>query len=181
MLAGIVIIIGLRKGSIAFSSWKSEGDKKFDSSDVFSIYSEIVDSIKLCKFNIWKKKSIIIIEDLDRLGKSDIDLITNFIKEVYRFSNLSKNHDISFIVSIKPVAQLYTKNDEKVFSLDYDKVFDYIVDLRPIHIDDFNAILKSLLDEEKIIEHIKYLLWDEHPSVKGAFTRYVNRISKKAS
>lgn len=156
LLAGIVIIVGLRKGSIAFSSWKSEGDKKFDSSDVFSIYSEIVDSIKPWKFNIWKKKRIIIIEDLDRLGKNDIDLITNFIKEVYRFSNLSKNYDISFIVSIKPAAQLYTQRAEKDFSLDYDKVFDYIVDLRPIHIDDFNAILKSLLDEKK--EQLKEIL-----------------------
>lgn len=142
LLASIIILFGLRKGSIAFSSWKSEGEKKFDSSDIFSIYSEIVESIS------GKKKRIIIVEDLDRLGKNENELISNFIKEIYRFSNLSKNYGICFVVAIKPAAQLY--NDfKKDFSLDYDKVFDYIVDLKPIHIDDFRAILNSLLNEKK--------------------------------
>lgn len=147
LFAVITIIIGLRNGSIAFSSWKSEGDKKFDSSDVFSIYSEIVDCIKPLRSK--NKKRIIIIEDLDRLGKNDIGLITNFIKEVYRFSNLSKDYGISFIISIKPAAQLYSEKAENEFSLDYDKVFDYIIDLRPIHIDDFSTILNGLLEEKK--------------------------------
>ncbi len=86
---------------------------------------------------------------MDRLGKNDIELITNFTKEVYRFSNLSKVHGISFIISIKPAAQLYSEKPENEFSLDYDKVFDYIVDLRPIHIDDFSTILNGLLEEKK--------------------------------
>ena len=151
LIAAIVLLIGLRNGSIAFSSWKSEGDKKFDSSDVFSIYSEIIDCIKPLKIGKCQKKRLIIIEDLDRLGKNDIVLITNFIKEVYRFSNLSKDYGISFIISIKPAAQLYSEDSKTEFSLDYNKVFDYMVDLKPIHIDDFSTILKGLLEEKKDI------------------------------
>ncbi len=56
LFAAITIILGLRNGSIAFSSWKSEGNKKFDSSDVFSIYSEIVDCIKPLKIGKSKKR-----------------------------------------------------------------------------------------------------------------------------
>ena len=47
LAAAIIILLGLRKSSIAFSSWKSEGKKKFDSSDAFSIFSEIVDSFPI--------------------------------------------------------------------------------------------------------------------------------------
>lgn len=156
LIAIIILLFGLRDGSVAFSSWKSEREKPFDSSDVFSIYSEIIDCIRPKKFCPWSKKRVIIIEDLDRLGKEDIGLITNFIKEVYRFSSLSKNCGISFIVSIKPAAQLYPDRNDNEFSLDYDKVFDFIVDLRPIHIDDFDTILKGLLNKK--IDELKILL-----------------------
>ena len=44
-----------------------------------------------------------------------------------------------------------------------------------------NGDYDDLLFDEAVTGHIKYLLWDEHPGIKGAFTRYVNRINKKAS
>ncbi len=177
LAAAITILLGLRNSSVAFSSWKSEGDKKFDSSDIFSIYSEIIENIS------GSKKCIVIIEDLDRLGKKEVELISNFIKEIYRFSNLSKNYNISFVVSIKPAAQLGKENN-KDFILDYDKVFDYIVDLKPIHIDDFRVILNSLLNEkqseiEQLIEVNGNQLYSEFAILIGGTNLTIRKLKHR--
>ena len=139
IVAIVILLVGLRKGSIAFSSWKSEGEHNLDTADIFSIYSEIVEIIAK------KKKRIIIIEDLDRIDDSQV--VLTFLKEIYRFSSLASKNKICFIVAIKPKSQLPQNNSTK--NLDYYKIFDYIVDLKPIHIDDFSVILKNLLLKKK--------------------------------
>ncbi len=97
----IFLVIGLKKYNVAFSTWKSEGHRKLDSSDIFSIYQEIVDTI--CKNK--SKNRIILIEDLDRIEMDKAEkenLIDNFIKVLYRLSNACDNKKIHFIVAIRP-------------------------------------------------------------------------------
>lgn len=165
LASAIFLIIWLRNGSVAFSSWKSEGEKRFDSSDVFSIFSEIIDCLRKDK-----RKKVVIIEDLDRINEKDYKWITVFIKEVYRFSNLSKGC-LSFIISIKPQAKINTVSAKE--SLDYGKIFDYIVELKPIHIDDLNSILKSLIDEH--MESLKVLMsMDNNTNIYAEFSLLIS-------
>lgn len=140
LCAIVVLLLGLKKGSIAFSSWKSETEHCLDTADIFSIYSEIVEIIAK------KKKRIVIIEDLDRVNDSQI--VLTFLKEIYRFNSLTSKNEVCFIVAIKPKSQLV--QDDSVKNLDYYKIFDYIVELKPIHIDDFSVILTNLLNQKKI-------------------------------
>lgn len=141
--SAIVLIAGvIRSGGLAYSSWKSEGEKKFDESNLFSIFNEIIDDIKS------NNKTIIVIEDLDRVDKPE--RVLSFIKEVYRFSSLCQDKGIVFMVAIKPKEELLKNNNEKIglkVLLDYEKIFDYMVELKPIHIQDFDAILRSLINE----------------------------------
>ncbi len=137
----IFLLVGLSKSSIAFSSWKSEGNRQFDSSDIFSIFSEIVEEIKIKKGHV-----VVLIEDLDRI--CNYDTITVFIKEIYRLSNLSKDANISFVVEIKPETKLEKQKTQNQ-KADFEKIFDFIVELRPIHIDDFRAVLKDLIIEKQ--------------------------------
>ena len=81
IMAIVILLVGLRKGSIAFSSWRSEGEHNLDTADIFSIYSEIVEIIAK------KKKRIIIIEDLDRIDDSQV--VLTFLKEIYRYNSLA--------------------------------------------------------------------------------------------
>ncbi len=149
----IFLVIGLKKYNVAFSTWKSEGHRKLDSSDIFSIYQEIVDTI--CKNK--SKNRIILIEDLDRIEMDKAEkenLIDNFIKVLYRLSNACDNKKIHFIVAIRPdidkrsnTAQ--TNGDNAGKSENYSKFFDYMLDLKAVHIDDFSKILQELLKEKE--------------------------------
>lgn len=151
LIAVILLVIGIVKtGGVAYSSWKSEGDKKFDESNLFSIFEEIIEDIKS------KKKTIIVIEDLDRINKPELVLL--FIKEIYRFCSLCQDKGIVFMVAIKPKIQLIEDGQSIACKdiLDYEKIFDYIVELKPIHVQDFDVVLKNLINENK--EQIQKLL-----------------------
>ena len=144
LTAAVALVCGLVRHSAAFTSWKSEGKRSLDSSDVFSIYLEIVENIATTS------KKIIVIEDLDRIdGDSNV---IELIKTIYRLSNLSYDKGICFILAIKPSSQLKEK-------CNYNKYFDFILDLKPIHIDDFYKILKRLLEEKS--DSLKSLLNSE--------------------
>lgn len=140
-IAAVFLILGLRKSGIAFSSWKSENTKELDTSDVFDIYGEIIKSIS-GKF----RKRLIIIEDLDRINNRI--LFNNFIKEIYRFNTLSQQQGIIFLLAIKPESQLETTSEKDKIS--YSKLFDYIVELKPLHFDDYSSVILDLLKQQKL-------------------------------
>lgn len=154
----IFLIIGLKKYNAAFSSWKSEGQRKFDSSDVFSIFQEIIESIKS------QKTKIILIEDLDRIeeDKKGGWSIEDFIKILYRLSNSCIKSNICFIVAIKPGKAVKIKEA-------YGKFFDYILDLKAVHIDDFTVILESLLREKQQEIKDMFALKESHENLDSEF------------
>ena len=118
------LIIGLKNNSIAYSSWKNQ-NRIPDVSDVFDVYTDIIDSI--CNYK-GESKQLILIEDLDRIGNKNI--VIGFLRELYRFHNLlneEQKKKITFIVSIKPESQLETaegdnfRDDLNIFP----KFFDF--------------------------------------------------------
>ena len=76
-MAIVILLVGLRKGSIAFSSWKSEGEHNLDTADIFSIYSEIVEIIAK------RKKRIIEDYEFERVSDNK-DLLKDIIKDERR-------------------------------------------------------------------------------------------------
>lgn len=144
-----LLTYGIMDTSLAFSSWKRTGDSHLESNDVFELYDEI--ATKLIE-NSYDNKQIVFIEDLDRID--DKELITEFLKELYRFQN-SVSEELKskfvFIVAIKPEALLRTKgkNENNTFEHLYSKIFDVTVNLKPIHFEDYESALLSMLDKNK--------------------------------
>lgn len=119
-------------------------------------------------------KIIISLEEIDRY--EDENLILSYIKEFYKFYSENKilEEKIVFIVSVKPSYNLgsvdiefeeerkkdnegriliekdeaINKNTKKAKEI-YEKVFDYILNLRQVNIQDFDAIIIDLLKEKK--------------------------------
>ena len=82
VLSWVLLILGVMNTTIAFSNIKRISDKHFEINDVFELYDEIAESLVRTSF---ENKQIVIIEDLDRIN--DKKLITEFLKELYRFQN----------------------------------------------------------------------------------------------
>ena len=135
-ISAIFLAVGLAKYNAAFSSWRTEGHRQFDSSDVFSVFQEIIETVKS------KKTRIILIEDLDRIketGSNGEWTANDFIKLLYRLSNYCSGSKFCFVVAIKQ-----EKKEEK----EYNKFFDYMLSLKAVHIGNFSEILNSLLQEK---------------------------------
>ncbi len=156
VLAVIMLIPGIIDTCVAFSHWKEVTPRDTEINDVFDVYQSIVRHIKPRK----RKKQIIIIEDLDRVVEKSV--IIGFLKELYRFQNLTKPYAdrFAFVVSIKPESQL--NNVGKNIVIDdknaYSKLFDTIVSLKPIHYDDYDSLLLKLIngdpDKKQRLENI---------------------------
>lgn len=145
VLSWVLLILGIINTTIAFSNIKKTSDKHFEINDVFELYDEIAESLVQTSFD---NKQIIIIEDLDRIN--DKKLITEFLKELYRFQN-SMSEDFRknfiFIISIKPESLLTQKPNDEVEPNLYSKVFDVMVNLKPIHFADYESALITMLDK----------------------------------
>ncbi len=139
----------LSHSEILFSSKVSEGSRKWRDLDTAELFhNQILKRRPLS----WWKRIIIIIEDLDR--SNDMSGVSQFLKEMrkyylaprkqYRFFKCW-NKRITFVVNIKQETSLL---DEKMDPQLYPKVFDFILDLKKINIDNYDQILEGLLLEK---------------------------------
>lgn len=163
---GIVVFIAalfigvflLYSADIVFSSKQSAGARVINEHELMDIYKSYI-----CKHHF--KHYIVIIEDLDRTKS---DKVIKFIRELRRYyvptdrkqyknkcirniSNyldnklhLKNRNRITFIVNIKTEASL--GNEAKDL---YPKVFDYTLNLKQIHIDNYDVIMRKLLEDNK--------------------------------
>ncbi len=155
----ICAAVGLINTNIAFSKWKDENSRITEINELFYAYSYVYKQL-LDK----KKQTIVVIEDLDRI--EDKSLVVEFLKELYRFNNLfnykKKKKRPVFIVSIAPESCLkevasevrvaYKGNEEvgkkpKKSNI-YSKIFDYVIELKPIHYDDYEIVLRDIINSE---------------------------------
>lgn len=121
------------------------------------------------------KKYIIVIEDLDRID--DGDTVVQFLTELrkYYIPHNTKHaegykNSVVFITTIKPEEILFedykhidkdknnrknknfekNKSDRRTNNLClYDKIFDYVLNLQTINVDDYNAILEGILEPRR--------------------------------
>lgn len=143
-----ILVIGLRNTSIAFSHWKSQTVRDPEINDVFDTYCLIEK-----KLLSWRHHRLIIIEDLDRV--IDRNIVVGFLREIYRFTNLTPKHrrkDPVFVVSVKPEGQLKCIDKEDTIYIDddciYPKVFDFTVSLKPIQYENYESVYLGIIGNE---------------------------------
>lgn len=161
VLGVVCALLVLFRSDFIFSSSKSEGNRELDENIVIDYYNHEV------HYKKFFRHYILVIEDLDRID--DLNLVKGFLKEIHKYyltdTNLRSwfhHNKITFIVNIKPEPmlrnadiiestsqQLQDNNDvnnnptEKLYA----KFFDYIINLKKINIDNYDAILVGLMNE----------------------------------
>lgn len=153
----IAILLGLLilyKADIVFSSKQSENGRKIDEHELMDIYKSYI-----CSWHF--RHYIVVIEDLDRSSCDDAE---KFIKELRRYYvptkrfwfkakcintllkkiGLFNRNRITFVVNIKEEASLNLGSHGL-----YAKVFDYVLNLKTINIDNYDVLLRKLLADNK--------------------------------
>lgn len=136
-------------GTPVFSTWKSEGIRNPDDSDIYEIYFQIVRRISSKK----KRKCIIFIDDLDRT--SEKKAVVSFLKEIYKCVHLlpdKMQSQIIFVISLK-AESLLDIEEKDVYNPDliniYPKIFDYTLNIKQIHNENYREVVSELLEQEK--------------------------------
>lgn len=150
------------KSVIAFSLWNSQSKREPDVNDVFDIFGDVVEELySRCD----KKRQLIIIEDLDRITQKTI--VVKFLKEIFRFNNLMSDklkEKLVFLISVKPESELEIPEDSNSSILEkrdidqntkyvkgekiYSKIFDFSINLNPIHNEDYEVVINKLINLE---------------------------------
>ncbi len=165
----IAIAIGaylLFASDIVFSSKSSAGNRIISEHELMDIYNSYI-----CNYHF--KHYIVVIEDLDRSNNENVirfiselrryyvpnkskqykcTLIRNTINKFFSITGLNNRNRITFIVNIKPEYEMRKNiSTESVLEKEdlYPKVFDYTLNLKEIHIDNYDIILKNLLEDNK--------------------------------
>lgn len=125
-----------------------------DENDTKDLYLEILNDYYETKNKKDKNKKLIVcLEELDRYN--DKHVILQYLKEFYKFYNESiTKQDVIFIVSIKSASQIVSQDNQKDnydIKETYEKIFDFILNLNPINIQDYDSIVWDLL-QEKIVD-----------------------------
>ena len=99
---------------------------------------------------IESKHYIIVLEDLDR--SNDPIKVLNFLKEFrkyYQPSNNKLQNKATFIINLKTESaiksNMTTSTEKNLFS----KIFDLVINVQKINIDNYDVILNGLIEEKK--------------------------------
>ena len=217
VLGAVCALLVLFRADFIFSSSKSEGNREIDENVLIDYYNHEV------HYKKFFRHYILVIEDLDRID--DLNLVKGFLKEIHKYyltdTNLRSwfhHNKITFIVNIKPEPMLRNANivesipqplqdnndvDHNTPEKLYAKFFDYIINLKKINIDNYDAILigfmKELQDElcrlqlltkddDILIENVPGMQWiirgnkldirEIKNRINSALALYKNLISK---
>ena len=149
----------LARADIIFSTNKSEGGREIEEDEIIDIYrTEILGRSRNKRLRKFRKHYIVVVEDMDRALSENAAI--EFLIELRKYyvvacdaKEFYKNK-VSFIINIKPEKMLeYEQNGVPPTSSRpgeslYPKLFDFILNLRPINIDNYDAILDGLLKEK---------------------------------
>lgn len=141
------------RAEIVFSSNKSEGSLTIDENELVELYRKFV--LDYCTRQTNIEKFIFVIEDLDRTNNHDC--VITFLKELRKYYTLGnheskKNNKIVFVVNVKPETSLFkTAKEHKAVESEslYAKLFDFVLNIQTINIDDYETVLESILQNNK--------------------------------
>lgn len=166
-LAAICLIIVIFCGRIVYTSWKSECKRELSISDMITLYAGIInDSIK-CPW----KKSIIIIEDIDRCKYPLV--AQNFIKSVIKLIHFDcknillkkKLKNIVMIFCLDEQSFIESNNEEELL-----KLFDYRLDVGEINFSDFTGTFNKMLEDYDLLpeerKKLEFLLSNKETSIR---------------
>lgn len=148
LLISILCILNIMIYNPVIAYKKAEpSEREIDENDTKDLYNEI---IKEYNEKNTEKTLVICLEELDRYN--NCAKVLEYLKEFYKFYRESHNNNrIVFIISIKSASQLLSLNKDKEkmnindVKSTYEKLFDYILNLRPINIHDYDAVVLKLL------------------------------------
>ena len=147
----LVAIYPILKSEIIISSPKSEKNRKIEEDEIIDLYrNEIVQPYTF--FPWFKHRYIIVIEDIDRSSANEV--VLSFLKELRKYympegQQFRKvRNEMVYIVNIKPESLMIIENDQQKENI-YAKIFDFVLNIQTIHIDDYETILNSLLEKQK--------------------------------
>lgn len=138
---------------VMFSFWNTSKNREITEEDTVALYNELIS-----KHASFGRKLIIVVEDLDRIENKN--LVINYINEFYRIyiegNNQKHKKNITFIFCIKNEF-LYKLDEFKecVFSKEdskFIKMFDYICNLPTIYLNDYDEILKKMVNKDKLLK-----------------------------
>ena len=135
ILSIIKIIYGI---SIVYSDGKNNNE--INENDIVEVYKEILHQF------FYKKnclKLVIIIEDLDRSTKKETRYFLESFNRLYIDS--LKEENVKFIINVRAEDDLDVDSEQFIYS----KIFNYIIRLNPVNINNYEEILDSLLLEKK--------------------------------
>ena len=180
-LAVVFAIIIITRARILFSLKRPNEGRKIEVDDVVSLYrTELLKPRKyfkcLTRRAIKGTHYVFIIEDLDRTN--DPKAVFEFLSELRKYcitdSQQEFYNSVCFVVNIKPERVLQKQSsDEKDRDSLYEKIFDYVLNLQTINIDNYDAILEGLLkskenelkalglaiDSENIVNSLPAMQW----------------------
>ena len=159
LLFGMVFLTTfiLTHADILFSSNKSEGKRMVEGDEIIDLYRSEVLKPRYLHWKWWRKlrkgtRYIVVIEDLDRTDSNEV--IFQFLKELRKYyipgnPSVSYLNQVTFLVNIKPEAELIPQDEALEAGSLYAKIFDYTLPLRTINIDNYDAVLNGLLAEHR--------------------------------
>lgn len=136
ILSFILFIYMIFRNEYIFNYSKNNESQEFNEYDLSEMFSDISNDIK-------NDKSVIVIEDLDRI--TDINYIKKFLKEIYTY--YSNINNFTFIIAITP-KEFDTISDGNILDEKY-KIFGSVLVLPKIENNDYESILKNLLQEKE--------------------------------
>ena len=143
-----IFCVLLYKPILSFNREKT--DNYIDENDTKDVYVDIMKEYFSNKNN---KKLVICLEELDRFN--DYKVVIKHIKEFYKFYKINPEN-VTFIIAIKSANSLAKLSNEdnkpnvtNSIKNAYEKVFDFILNMNSINIQDFDYILLDLLNEKK--------------------------------
>ena len=153
LASAICFVYVIVQSGIVFSSKKSEGSMSIDENELKELYRKFV--LNYCDADKSIRKFIFVIEDLDRTDKHDC--VITFLKELRKYYTLGNNNGeqknkIVFVVNVKPETSLC--QGAKKYKMEeneslYAKLFDFILNLQTINIDDYETVLESILEQSQ--------------------------------
>lgn len=147
LLAVGLLLYGFGSKSIAFSWKDSEQKSEMSVADTYEVFEKIIARAK--EGEKQEKRYIINMEDLDRI--SDNREAMEFLKVLYKYNSLLDENDrkkFVFVVSLSTAAYLNAE-DEKL----YNKIFDYILMLKPVNREKKEDLLMHILENKKTDLH----------------------------